>query len=309
MEVTVSVQVPATTANLGSGFDAIGAALSWHSFVTIEPFDSLAVEVVGEGEKEIARNENNIAVKAVRVFLQQLPNDIAKPLSKGFRLCLDNRFPLTRGLGSSAAARVGALVAANSLLSEPLSIEQLLKIATELEGHADNVAAALLGGIVVAVPTGEGVSWARFLPPVELHIALLIPDFPLETEKARSVLPNSVPRKDAVFNIGRAALLVASLSMGQIDRLRVAMQDKLHQPYRQSLMPWLEQVFEAALNAGALGVHLSGAGPTVAAWCDEEVKAKTVAKAMWQSLKSAGVNGFWRVVGLDTQGAKVVQRG
>ncbi|MFN3422798.1 MAG: hypothetical protein ACK40X_13880, partial [Armatimonadota bacterium] len=189
MEVTVSVQVPATTANLGSGFDAIGAALLWHSFVTIEPCDGLIVEVVGEGEKEIARDENNIAVKAVRAFLQQLPNDMAKPLSKGFRLRLDNRFPLTRGLGSSAAARVGALVAANSLLGEPLSIEQLLKIAVELEGHADNVAATLLGGVVVAVPTDEGISWARFLPPIELYIALLIPDIlnPFFAEMMRGI--------------------------------------------------------------------------------------------------------------------------
>lgn len=309
MSVTVTVQVPATTANLGSGFDAVGAALSWHSFVTIEPCDDLVVEVVGEGENEIACDESNIAVKAIKAMLQKLPNDVAKPLSKGFRLRLDNRFPLTRGLGSSAAARVGALVAANKLLGEPFSVEQLLKLVTELEGHADNGAAALLGGIVVAVPTEDGVAWARFLPPVELHIALLVPDFPLETEKARAVLPTSVTRADAVFNLGRAALLVASLSTGQIDRLKIAMQDKLHQPYRQALMPWLPQVFEAALNAGALGVHLSGAGPTVAAWCDDESKAETVAKAMWQSLKANGVNGFWRIVGLDIHGAKVVQRG
>jgi len=309
MLVTVTVQVPATTANLGSGFDAIGAALSWHSFVTLEPCDDLVVEVTGEGEREIARDESNIAVKAIKALLQNLPSDIAKPLSKGFRLRLDNRFPLTRGLGSSAAARVGALVAANELLGNPLRIDRLLKLATELEGHADNVAAALLGGIVVVVSADEEISWARFLPPFDLHIALVIPDFPLETEKARAVLPASVTRTDAVFNLGRAALLVAALSTGQIDRLKVAMQDRLHQPYRQLLMPWLPKVFEAALDAGALGVHLSGAGPTVAAWCDDESKAETVAKAMWQSLKLAGVNGFWKVVGLDIHGAKVVQRG
>ncbi len=307
--MTVTVQVPATTANLGSGFDAVGAALSWHSFVTVEPCDGLVVEVVGEGEGEIARDESNIAVKAIKALLQTLPGDSARPLSKGFRLRLDNRFPLTRGLGSSAAARVGALVAANSLLGEPLSAEQLLKIAAELEGHADNVAAALFGGVTVAVPTDEGVVWARFLPPLELHIALLVPDFQLETEKARSVLPSSVARSDAVFNLSRAALLVASLSTGQIRCLKVAMQDRLHQPYRQSLMPWLPQVFEAALEAGALGVHLSGAGPTVAAWCDGEREAETVAKAMWQSLREAGVGGFWKIVGLDPHGAKVVQRG
>ncbi|MCS7187388.1 MAG: homoserine kinase [Armatimonadetes bacterium] len=305
--MTVTVQVPATTANLGSGFDAIGAALSWHSFVTLEPCEGLVVEVVGEGESEIARDESNIAVKAIQTLLRQLPNDVAKPLSKGFRLKLDNRFPLTRGLGSSAAARVGALVAANSLLGEPFSAEQLLKIATELEGHADNVAAALLGGIVVAVPTDEGITWAKFSPPVELHIVLLVPDFTVETEKARAVLPFSVTREDAVFNLGRAALLVAALSTGQIELLKVAMQDRLHQPYRQMLMPWMPQVFEAALSAGALGVHLSGAGPTVAAWCEDMGKAETVAEAMWQSLNAMGVSCSWKIVGLDSRGAKVVQ--
>lgn len=307
--MTVTVQVPATTANLGSGFDAIGVALSWHSFVTLEPCDNLIVEVIGEGEKEIACNENNIAVKTIMELQRRLPKDVTERISKGFRLRLDNRFPITRGLGSSAAVRVGALVAANSLLGEPLSIDQLLKLASEFEGHADNVAAALLGGIVVAVPTDEGITCVRFSPPLDLHIALLIPDFSLETEKARAVLPVSVTLTDAVFNLSRAALLVASLSTGQIDRLKVAMQDRLHQPYRQSFMPWLTEVFESALNAGALGVHLSGSGPTIAAWCDDKSRAETVAEAMWQSLKGAGVKGFWRVVDLDNQGAKVVQRG
>ncbi|MCS7265687.1 MAG: homoserine kinase [Armatimonadetes bacterium] len=305
----VTVQVPATTANLGSGFDAVGVALAWHSFVTLEPYDNLVVEVVGEGEKEIAKNENNIAVKALRTLLRQLPEDVVKPLSKGFRLRLENRFPITRGLGSSAAARVGVLVAANILLGEPLTLEQILKLATELEGHPDNVAAALFGGIVVAVSSEEGVTCVKFSPPLDFRIALLVPDFALETRKAREVLPSTVSRADAVYNLSRAALLVAALATGQIDRLKVAMQDKLHQPYRQSLMPWLAEVFEAALNAGALGVHLSGAGPTVAAWCEDESKGEAVAKAMCQSLRAAGIDGYWHVVSLDIQGAKVVQRG
>lgn len=307
--MTVTVQVPATTANLGSGFDALGAALSWHSFVTLEPADGLVVEVVGEGADEIPLGESNIAVCAVKALLKELPEGVAEPLHRGFRLVLDNRFPLTRGLGSSAAARVGALVAANHLLGEPLSVQQLLKLAADLEGHADNVAPALLGGVTVAVPTEGEVVWVKFMPPSEVRIALLVPEFALETEKARSVLPSSVSRADAVFNLGRAALLVGALATGQFDRLKVAMQDKLHQPYRQSLMPWLPRVFEAAMDAGALGVHLSGAGPTVAAWCCDEKSAETVAQAMWQSLKAVGVNGFWRIVGLDPDGAKIVHRG
>lgn len=306
--MAVTVKVPATTANLGSGFDAVGAALSWSSFVTLEPAGKLIVEVVGEGEGEIPVNEDNIAVQAIKALLKQLPEEVAEPLLGGFRLVLENRFPITRGLGSSAAARVGALVAANYLLGEPLSVQRLLKLAADLEGHADNVVPSMLGGVTVAVTADGEIHWVRLLPISNLHIALLVPDFPLETGKARSVLPASVSRSDAVFNLGRAALLVGALATGRFDLLKVAMQDKLHQPYRQSLMPWLPRIFEAAAEAGALGVHLSGAGPTVAAWCSGEKSAETVAQAMWQSLTAAGIKGFWRIARLDPEGAKVVHR-
>ncbi len=305
--MVVTVRVPATTANLGSGFDAIGAALDWHSFVSLSPADSIQVTVKGEGSEVVSRDDRNIAVQAVQALLAQVPLEVGQPLRRGFHLRLDNRFPLTRGLGSSAAARVGALVAANHLLGQPLTTAQLLSLATELEGHADNVAAALLGGIVVAVVSGEGIAWVRFLPPVPLHLALLIPDFPLETKEARAVLPKAVPFSDAVFNVGRAALLAAALATGQVSPLATAMQDRLHQPYREQLVPWLSSVFEAALKAGALGVHLSGAGPTVAAWCPSPSVAETVAAAMWQSLSVFGLQATWRLAQIDPYGATVVQ--
>ncbi len=301
---TVTVRVPATMGNLGSGFDALGAALSWHNFVTLTaPHDGIVVEVVGEGAETVSRDEGNIAVQAVKRLMQFLSPDIARPLRKGFRLSLDNRFPLTRGLGSSAAARVGALVAANTLLSSPMTDDRLLALAAELEGHTDNAAAALLGGVTVAVATEEGVVWERFLPAAEVRIALLVPDFELETEKARAVLPKKVPMGDAVFNLSRSALLIAALTKGSLSLLREAMCDRLHQTYRQRLMPWLSEVFAAALEAGALGVHLSGAGPTVAAWCSDEATAKVVAKAMCQTLNAAGCGGIWQVATLDTNGA------
>lgn len=303
---SVTVRVPATMGNLGSGFDALGAALSWYNFVTLTtPHDGIVVEVVGEGAETVSHNESNIAVQAVKRLTQALSPDIAEPLRQGFRLRLDNRFPLTRGLGSSAAARIGALVAANTLLNNPLTNDQLLTLAAELEGHADNAAAALLGGVTVAVATEAGVVWERFLPAAEVRIALLVPDFELETAKARAVLPKQVPMGDAVFNLSRSALLIAALTTGNLSLLREAMSDRLHQPYRQILMPWLPKVFSAALEAGALGVHLSGAGPTVAAWCSDDAMGQIVAKAMWQTLNEAGHNGTWRVVALDTNGARV----
>lgn len=304
--ITVTVRVPATMGNLGSGFDGLGAALSWHSFVTLTaPHEGISVEVVGEGTDSIARDEHNIAVQAIKRLLQAVQTEVAEPMQSGFRLHLDNRFPLARGLGSSAAARVGGLVAANALINNPMTKDQLLMLATELEGHADNVAATLLGGVTVAVTTEGGVIWEQLLPITEVRIALLVPDFELETKKAREILPKQVPMGDAVFNLSRSALLVAALLTGNLSLLKEAMRDKLHQPYRQTLMPWLPQVFAAAIDAGALGVHLSGAGSTVAAWCDSETVAINVAQAMWQSLSSAGYRGSWKVVELDREGAKV----
>ncbi|MFA0752018.1 MAG: hypothetical protein SLRJCFUN_002421 [Candidatus Fervidibacter sp.] len=307
---TVTVRVPATTANLGSGFDALGAALAWHSFVSLSaPHEGIVVEVAGEGADHVPHDERNIAVQAVKALLAHVGAERATPLSSGFVLRLDNRFPLTRGLGSSAAARVGALVAANHLLGVPLTTEELLAIAAQLEGHADNVAAALLGGVVVAVMAKGKVRWARLPLAAEWHLALLIPDFELATEKARQVLPPQVPLQDAVFNVSRVALLVAALATGDIGSLREAMEDRLHQPYRQTLMPWLPKVFEAAKQAGALGVHLSGAGPSVAAWCLDPETATAVAKAMWQSLNAFGLSGSWRIAPLDDEGATVLRDG
>jgi homoserine kinase len=304
---TVTVRVPATTANLGSGFDALGAALAWHSFVTLSaPHEGIVVEVTGEGKECVPHDERNIAVQAIKALVAHIGAERAAPLRSGFALRLDNRFPLTRGLGSSAAARVGALVAANHLLGAPLTTEELLAIAAQLEGHADNVAAALLGGVVVAVMASPKVRWVRLIPAAELHLALLIPDFELATEKARQVLPSQVPLQDAVFNVSRVALLVAALATGNFHQLREAMDDRLHQPYRQTLMPWLPKVFEAAKQAGALGVHLSGAGPSVAAWCADPETATAVAEAMWQSLNAFGLSGAWRIVPLDKEGATVL---
>lgn len=304
---TVTVRVPATTANLGSGFDTLGAALAWHSFVSLSaPHAGIAVEVVGEGAQRIPRDDRNIAVQAINALIAHIGREQAEPLTSGFVLRLDNRFPLARGMGSSAAARIGALVAANTLLGSPLTTEDLLAIGARLEGHADNVAAALLGGIVVTVMTEEKVRWVRVIPAFKLHLALLIPDFELATEKARQVLPSQVPFQDAVFNVSRAALLIAALATGDFHQLREAMDDRLHQPYRQSLMPWLPKVFAAATAAGALGVHLSGAGPSVAAWCADPETATAVAEAMWQSLNAFGLSGSWRIVSLDQEGSIVI---
>lgn len=256
----IIVNVPASTANLGPGFDVLGMALNLYNTVVLEKMDSgcQIIEVKGEGEALLPRDSSNLAARAVSFLMQK-----AGCSNYGFKLSLDNQIPLMSGLGSSAAAIVGGLVAANALLGKPFSDGDVLQMAVEIEGHPDNVAAALLGGTVIVTKDEESYIYSRFVPQKGIKIAVVIPDFSISTNKARSVLPEMVPLQDAVYNLGRIALLVTALREGNWDLLKVALQDRLHQPYRCSLVPGLNEVFKAALDSGAYGAFLSGAGPTV----------------------------------------------
>jgi len=200
-----------------------------------------------------------------------------------------NRIPLSRGLGSSAAAWVGGLVGANALLGGPIDAAGLLALASRAEGHPDNVAAALLGGLTVACAEGERVTAVALDVPAEIRWVVLIPEAESATREARAVLPDQLSRADAVFNVQRASLLLAALVAGRPDLLPVAMQDRLHQPYRLRLFPWMEAVAEAARGAGALGCVLSGAGPSMLAAA--RGGAGAVARAMEGALGRAGMRG------------------
>jgi homoserine kinase len=203
-------------------------------------------------------------------------------------------------LGSSAAAIVGGAVAANALLGRPLDQQALLDLATEMEGHPDNVAPALLGGLVVCTRTPAGVRWMRLAAP-PLQVVLAVPDYPVSTEEARRRLPARVPFPDAVFNVTRAALLVAALIGGRPDLLDEATQDRLHQPYREHLIPGLQDVFSAARRAGAYGVALSGSGPAVLAFGD----AAEIGPAMAQAFEAAGSASRILRAEFDTAGAVI----
>lgn len=260
----VRVQVPATTANLGPGFDTLGLALSLFNLVEMEETGNpgeLIIEVFGEGASSIPVDQDNITYQAAQEVFKA-----AGYFPAGLHLRLTNRIPSARGLGSSAAARVGGMLAANVLIGEPLSKEQLLDMAVRFEGHPDNVAPALFGGLVVAnFQDGKQVQYRRIEIMDGLNAVLAIPDFELATRAAVEALPTLIPVKDAVFNIGQACLLVAGFMTGDWDQVGQAMQDRVHQPYRQSLIPGLNEVLAAARQQGALGAALSGAGPTVLA--------------------------------------------
>jgi homoserine kinase len=223
----------------------------------------------------------------------------------GWRIRMHNEIPLTRGLGSSAAATVAGLLAGNRLAGEPLSTNELLRLATEIEGHPDNAAAALLGGFVVSTASADGVDAIRFDAPTDLRAVLFIPDLRLETRAMRAALPSSVPLADAVANLGAVAIGVAGLAIGRYDLLRRLTVDRLHEPYRAAVYPQLPGMVEAARSAGALGACLSGAGSAILAFADA-AGAGQVEAALTAAAATMGLTGRAAVVELRNGGAKVV---
>jgi homoserine kinase len=290
--------VPASTANLGPGFDALALALALHNEVVAEAADGVRVAVEGEGAGRLPDDERNVVARGVRSAYEAA----GRPF-RGCALACVNRIPPARGLGSSAAAWVGGLVAGNALLGAPLGREALLTLAARAEGHPDNVAAALFGGLTVSCASPDGVMALTLPVAPRLTWVVLIPDVTSSTAEARAVLPPSVPRSDAVFNVQRVAWLLAALQSDRLDRLALALEDRLHEPYRLRLFPWMPDVATAAKRAGALGCVLSGAGPSLLAVVTGE--GSKVARAMEEALRAAGVGGVARALEVDGQGAVV----
>jgi homoserine kinase len=294
----VRVRVPASSANLGPGFDALALALTLYNEVTAEEAAEVRVIAEGEGAGRLATDARNVVARGVRAAYEAVGRRFP-----GCHLTCVNRIPLARGLGSSAAAWVGGLVAGNALLGSSLGREALLTLAARGEGHPDNVAAALYGGLTVSCSGADGTMALTLPVPSRLTWVALIPDITSATAEARALLPPSVPRSDAVFNVQRVALLLAALQADRPDRLPFALEDRLHEPYRRQLFPWMPEVAAAARRAGALGCVLSGAGPALLAVVAGE--GGNVARAMEESLRGAGVSGGAQALGVDRQGAVV----
>jgi len=297
----VCVRVPATSANLGPGFDALGVALDLHNVVEIGLSEAPRV-VVSEGAHELPSDRTNLVYRAAFALAE-----VAGVHDVHFSLRCENRIPLARGLGSSAAAIVAGLVGANELLGRPVDLEGLVQLAAQLEGHPDNVVPALVGGFTVAVAEGKQVWWTQIPVPDPPLVVLGIPEFALPTEEARRRVPDRVAFEGAVANSGRAALLVAALVPRRLDLLGVATEDRLHQPYRDPLVPGFAAVCRAAREAGAAGVALSGAGPSVVAFA-EAGRAGEVAQAMERAFDACGVRARAIVTHVDPAGAQIVER-
>lgn len=299
----ILVKVPATTANLGPGFDALGLALDlWNEAEFVATDDrQIRLTISGEGEGKLPTDADNpIVDAALKIF------DMVKKPCTGLRIHCLNRVPISSGLGSSSTALLTGLLGANALLGSPFNDEEILKLAIETEGHPDNVAPAMLGGLVASI-VYEGRVISLKLPAKAnrspMHVTIVLPDFDFPTKQARAILPKQVERKDAIYNISRAVLVTEALRTGDLDLLGKAMTDALHQPYRIPLIPGAQTAMEAARHAGAAAVALSGAGPSLIAFSSKQEAG--IGAAMQRAFESAGLTARIFELGTSYEGAEV----
>jgi homoserine kinase len=297
----VRVRIPATTANLGCGFDTFGIALGYYNYIEIERVGAFSLTINGEGSKHLRTDAGNLVVRsaAAAYALAGLP-------FPGLAFSCENRIPLSRGMGSSSAAIVGGIYAANQLMGGPLSREQMRDLAISIEGHPDNVTPALYGGFTISVNEGGFAYTKQIEVPLTLQAVLAVPNFTLSTKKARAVIPRQVALEDAVYNISHAAYLALSLQQGDLIGFGTMLSDRLNQPYRFQLIKGAEDVVAAAIAAGAIGCVISGSGPTMISFTEaDEILSGNIAAAMSEAFATNGVAAEIITVGMDNQGTIV----
>jgi homoserine kinase len=299
----VRVRVPATSANCGPGFDSLGLAVNLYNTFTYELLseENLVLEVKGEGAKFMKAQPKNLAF----LSFYKLWNKVRKE-KVGLKIQMENKIPLARGLGSSSSAIVAGLTAANALTGNTFSAEDLIAMATEIEGHPDNVAPAILGGFTISFMEDGKAHSVKLMPAKPFSLIALIPNMPLATSKARAALPKKVPMEDAVFSMSRASLLVACLLKGKFEDLHLALEDKLHQPYRLPLIPGAVEAIEAARKAGAYQGIISGAGSTLMAYAPAKADTKSIGEAMVKAMAQNDMLSRYLVLKVDTFGAKIL---
>ncbi len=292
------VRVPASTANLGPGFDTLGMALALYNEIELTD-EGQGVQLLVEGEGKAALEKagtQNLVVRAVQAILGEFGANLS-----GLRVRQINRIPLRRGLGSSAAACVGGIAAAMRLAGAELPPDEILVRALPFEGHPDNITPALIGGLTASAIIDGRVAFARVPVPDRLRAVAVIPALEMATKRAREVLPKQVPFQDAVFNLNRLALLLAGLTTDRLDLLRVGSEDRLHQPYRAALLPGMETILEEGRRAGALATFLSGAGSSLLALVtgDGDEIGRRMSER-WR--REFGIENSVRLLEIDRQG-------
>ncbi|MBN1383838.1 MAG: homoserine kinase [Elusimicrobia bacterium] len=312
----IKIRIPATTSNFGSGYDVFGAALKLYNEVEVtvqSPKSKVKIpniEILGEGKDTLPRDKRNIVWQAMKeVFsICHLPAPLSLKRGESSVICylrLINRIPLARGMGSSAAARVGGLVAANKICGNRLSADEIIRIATKLEGHPDNVVPAYFGGLCICNYDKKNVKYFKLKMPKDLKAVFCIPEFEVSTDKARKLLPKKIPHKDAVFNSGRVALFVSAIIRKEYKLLSMAMEDKLHQPYRKKLIPGISSVFETAVNSGTYGVAVSGSGPSILAISSQRIAGR-IGKMMQKAFNRHNIKSRYIVCDFNNKGTSCV---
>lgn len=302
----VSVQVPATIANLGCGFDCFGLALPVYNVVTLEetimPGSGIEINILNNHSDNIPTDKNNIVYKAIELlynYIGQTPAEL--------RINIKTGIPIARGMGSSASVIVGGLIAANELLGHPADLDVLLSIATEIEGHPDNITPAFLGGMTISSLEETGSITYKKLPwPKEWKITVCIPDFELSTDISRSVLPDMVSMKDAIFNLRRASEFIHAVHTKDEELMKIAMSDRLHQPYRMKLVPGLDLIMQDLKHKeGVLGCTLAGAGPSVAIVSNDKSidEIKGIVNNIWNNMN---INSKIQTYTIEEKGAKII---
>ena len=289
------IRIPASTANLGSGFDSVGIALNLYNYIEIGAAPGCDISSA-DGSEVPTGEDNLIYLSAKKVYEKAgLP-------FRGLKIIEENNVPFARGLGSSSACIVGGVFGANEILGRPFTKDELLDIAAEIEGHPDNVSPALLGGFTANAMEGKNVRYVKADVSESLVFAAFVPPFELKTADARAVMPKEVSLKDSVFNLSRSAILSASFLSGKYENLKTACEDKLHQPYRLPLIPGGKKIIEESYKNGALAAYISGAGSTMMAIFDcEKEKAEEFAKEILSSAEFIGWKYF--ILNADNSGA------
>lgn len=293
----IQVKIPATSANLGPGFDCLGMALQLYNIITIEVGRPFQITLSGSYFDGIPADESNLVWQTMCQFW-----DLIHYPTPSVALTFENNIPPSRGLGSSSAAIVGGLVAANTLAGSPYSMLELLQVANTIEGHPDNVTPALYGGVTLSIPTDNGILPRVLSRATNLKAVVIIPNTRLNTNKARGILPPNVSRKNAVFNISHVGLLIEAFLREDYSLLKEGMRDALHQNQRAVLIPGLLQTLEAALQAGAYGSALSGSGPTLIALIPDGTQ-QIVCQNMLTMMAQYGINAQALELDIDSRGA------
>lgn len=294
----IKVRVPATSANMGPGFDSLGIGLTLYNEFGFKEIES---GLKFKGIPEEFCNEENIIYEAMKYCFDRAGYKI-----KGLEISeLNQDVPISRGLGSSSTCIVGGLVGANEILGGKFSEDELLDMAVEIEGHPDNVAPALIGGMVVAITEENKTFYDKINLKGGLKFVAIVPNFRLSTEKARGVLPKEITLKDGVYNLSRAALMVSSFTSGKYELIKYACKDAFHQNYRSQLIPGFEKVYNKSYELGALGCYLSGAGPTIMAIIDE--KDERFSNKLKQFLNDENLQWDILELSLDSEGATIIK--